>query len=211
MNSISEMLPLLETLIKGLSKHFGDKCEFVIHDYSRDFSSSIVAIENGQLSGRTIGMGGTYIGLRVIQGTSSEEGVFHYTSQTHDGRRLSSSTIYLKDDDGKVIGSLCINLDITEMISMRNFLNSYINNSTDTPQEPVIFESVEDMLTAMIKESLDMIGTPVANMTREQKVEGIRYLNQRGAFKIKNAANIVAKYYDISRYTVYNYINDSEE
>ena len=37
--------------------------------------------------------------------------------------------------------------------------------------------------------------------------ESIAYLNRRGAFKIKNAATIAAKYYDISRYTLYNYLN----
>jgi len=57
---------------------------------------------------------------------------------------------------------------------------------------------------------LDIIGTPVALMTREQKIEGIQYLNRRGAFKIKNAINVVAKYYDVSRYTMYNYINDGQ-
>ena len=44
-------------------------------------------------------------------------------------------------------------------------------------------------------------------MTRAQKQEGIQYLNKRGAFKIKNSTNIVAKYYNISRYTIYNYLN----
>ena len=63
---------------------------------------------------------------------------------------------------------------------------------------------------AMITDSINYIGVPAALMTREQKIEGIRYLNRRGAFKIKNAANVVARYYDISRYTIYNYINDGE-
>ena len=47
-------------------------------------------------------------------------------------------------------------------------------------------------------------------MNREQKIDGIRYLNNKGAFKIKNASTIVSKYYDVSRYTIYNYINDGQ-
>jgi len=46
-------------------------------------------------------------------------------------------------------------------------------------------------------------------MTREQKVEGINYLNKKGVFKIKNAGNIIAKYYDISKYTIYNYLSET--
>ena len=55
MNSIEEVLPLLETVIKGIAKHFGSSCELVLHDYQKDFSSSIVAIENGELTGRSVG------------------------------------------------------------------------------------------------------------------------------------------------------------
>jgi len=212
MNSISEILPLLETLIKGLSKHFGDKCELVVHDYSIDFSSSIVAIENGHITGRSVGKGGTDIGLKIIQGTQSDDGRFHYASQTRDGRRLLSSTINLKDDNGKILGSLCINYDVTDFLNTRNHLDQFLGETSTTiaPAETTVFEDVEDMLVSMIKDSLDIIGTPVALMTREQKIEGIQYLNRRGAFKIKNAINVVAKYYDVSRYTMYNYINDGQ-
>ena len=64
MKSIEEVQPLLEVLIKGLSKHFGEKCEFVVHDYSKEYARTIVAIENGQVTGRSVGKGGTDIGLR---------------------------------------------------------------------------------------------------------------------------------------------------
>lgn len=215
MKTIEEMLPLLKTLIEGMSKHFGDKVEFVVHDYSREYASSIVAIENGQVTGRSVGKGGTDIGLRIVQGEHDNDGRYCYTTQTVDGRQLRSSTIYLKDDDGKLLGSVCINTDITDMVNLRSGITQLFAemigiSAEHEPQETVVYHDVEDMLYSMIKESLDRIGTPVALMTREQKVEGIRYLNRRGVFSIKNAANIVARYYDISKYTVYNYLNDGE-
>ncbi len=156
-------------------------------------------------------MGGTDIGLRVLQALDEPEGRFNYVTQTPDGRFLRSSTIYIKDDQQKPIGSLCINFDITEMITAQNYLQKLINMPQETaPQvEAVIFDNIEDMLIAMIQESINYVGTPVAMMSREQKMEGIRYLNQRGAMRIKNASNIIAQYYDISKYTIYNYINES--
>ena len=211
MKSIEEALPLLTALIEGMAKHFGDNCEFVVHDYSKEFSSTIVAISNGEVTGRSVGKGGTGVGLRVLQGNEEEDGKYNYVSQTQDGRLLRSSTIYLKDDDGKVIGSLCVNFDITDMISARNFMDRFIGlNQPGAQVETVVYQNVEDLLVAMITDSINYIGVPAALMTREQKIEGIRYLNRRGAFKIKNAANVVARYYDISRYTIYNYINDGE-
>lgn len=209
MKSIEDELPLIESIIEGLAKHFGTNCEFVVHDYSKEFGSTIVAITNGEVTGRSVGKGGTDIGLRVMKGQKADDGRYNYISQTQDGRFLRSSTIYLKNDDGEVLGTLCINLDITKLINAKNFLDEFINfGKNDSSVETVVFKNVEDMLLSMINESITYIGTPVALMTREQKVEGIRYLDKRGAFKIKNAGNIVANYYDVSKYTIYNYLNE---
>lgn len=209
MKSINEEKKLLESIIKGLGEHFGSRCEFVLHDYSQGFTSSIVAIEHGELTGRKVGDSGTRIGLSFSHaGKENEDGRFHYITQTKDGKRLLSSTILLKDDKDEVKGSLCINMDISDLIGLKNFINEFLN---DKPAETVVYNDVEDILAEMIRESVDAVGVSVSDMTREQKIEGIQYLNQRGAFRIKNAANIVARYYDISKYTVYNYINDSDK
>ena len=36
MKEISELLPALDVLIRGLGKHFGESVEFVVHDYKKD-------------------------------------------------------------------------------------------------------------------------------------------------------------------------------
>ena len=210
MKDINEMIPYLTNIIEGLGKHFGESVEFVIHDYSKDFSETIVAISNGSVSGRQVGKGGTSVGLKVMQGEEVENGVFGYISQTKDGRYMKSSTIYLKDDNDRVMGSLCVNCDITDAMIARNFINSYCDFQVEKKVETVVYDNVEDLLIALINESINHVGTPVALMTREQKIEGIKYLKSKGAFKIKNASIIVAKYYDISRYTIYNYLNASD-
>lgn len=113
------MLPTLELIIEGLAKEFGKNCEFVVHDYSKEFGSTIVAISNGEVTGRSVGNGGTDIGLRVLKGENHENGRYNYITQTEDGRYLKSSTVYLKDDEGKIIGSLCVNFDITTMLAAK--------------------------------------------------------------------------------------------
>jgi predicted transcriptional regulator YheO len=210
MKTVEGLLPVLKDLMEGLGKHFGDKCEFVLHDYSKDFSSTIVAITNGEVTGRNVGDGGTDIGLRVMQGVEAEDGRYNYVSQTQDGRYLRSSTVYLKNDEGKVIGTLCMNYDITELIQARNHLDKFVNiGKEETPGvEAKVFKNVDDLLISIINDSINHVGVPVALMSREQKVEGISYINQRGGFKIKNAGNTVARYYDVSKYTIYNYLNE---
>ncbi|WP_417007720.1 PAS domain-containing protein, partial [Anaerotruncus massiliensis (ex Togo et al. 2019)] len=45
--------------------------------------------------------------------------------RTDTGKILRSSTQFLRDDDGKIIGSLCINMDITESLAFEKFLHNY--------------------------------------------------------------------------------------
>lgn len=194
--------------MKGLAEHFGDNCEFVLHDYSKDFSSSIVAIENGHITGRKVGDGGTRVGLQYSQGAKENSlGRFRYTTQTKDGKQLLSSTIFLKDEEENILGTLCINMDISEIIGLQKYVNHFLN---EKPAETVVYPKVEDILVDMFRESVGYVGVSVSDMTREQKMAGIQYLNKRGAFKIRNAVNVVAKYYDISKYTIYNYINNDD-
>lgn len=212
MKSVKEILPFLTALADGLGRHFGENCEFVIHDYSRDFDSTIVAISNGSVTGRNIDKGGTIVGLRMLQGLEKSDGRFNYFTQTYDGRFLRSSTIYIKDDDDKVIGALCVNLDITQMVSANNYLKEFIGMEPENAKtETIVFNNVEDLLISMIQDSIAHVGTPVALMTKQQKIDGINYLSRRGALRIKNANNVIAKYYDISKYTIYNYLNEDTE
>lgn len=212
MKSVKEILPFLTALADGLGRHFGENCEFVIHDYSRDFDSTIVAISNGSVTGRNIDKGGTIVGLRMLQGLEKSDGRFNYFTQTYDGRFLRSSTIYIKDDDENVIGALCVNLDITQMVSANNYLKEFIGMEPENAKtETIVFNNVEDLLISMIQDSIAHVGTPVALMTKQQKIDGINYLSRRGALRIKNANNVIAKYYDISKYTIYNYLNEDTE
>lgn len=206
MKDINEILPLLDAVIKGLGKHFGESVEFVLHDYEREFSASIAAIANGNVTKRKVGDSGTSIGLRIMQGKETDEGKFGYISQTKDGRYLKSSTILLKDDAGNVKGSLCVNCDITDAMIARNYLNTVVGEVEKV--ETTVYSNVDDLLISLINESINYVGTPVAMMNREQKIEGIRYLHNKGAFKVKNASTIVSKYYDVSKYTIYNYLNN---
>ena len=49
-------LQFLFQLAKGISRQFGPNCEVVVHDLdSNDPNSSIVAIENGHVTGRKVG------------------------------------------------------------------------------------------------------------------------------------------------------------
>ena len=206
MKDIKEALPILEPILNGLGKHFGNKFEFVLHDYRNGFKSSIISIVNGEITGRKVGDSGTKIGLELTKPKqTTEDGRFHYSSQTKDGRMLTSSTIYLKDEEGSVIGSLCINFDCSDLIQARSFIDSFIG---DKQEDPVMYGSIDDLLTELLMESVERIGMPPAQMTKEQKLECMRFLQEKGALEIKGGINKIAKFLGTTRSTVYNYINE---
>lgn len=211
MKEIKDLMPELDVIIRGLGKHFGESVEFVVHDYKKDFSKAIIAISNGNVTKRKVGGSGKLIGLSIMHGEETQDGKFGFISQTKDGRYLKSSTIYIKDIQGKVIGSLGVNCDITDAMVAKNFLNDYVGAGSSEKIKATLYDKVDDLLIALINESIRFVGMPVAMMNRQQKIDGIHYLKNKGAFKIKNASITVSKYYDVSRYTIYNYINEAPD
>ena len=90
-------------LAHGLAAQFGSNCEIVVHDLeSNDVEHSIVAIENGYISGRKLGDGPSHIVLESLQnGEKHTEDKLAYLTKTKDGKILKSSTIYIRNPKGK--------------------------------------------------------------------------------------------------------------
>ncbi len=62
-------------LAHGLALQFGPNCEVVVHDLeTSDLDRSIVAIENGHVSGRKLGDGPSHVVLEALQGKQEDGG-----------------------------------------------------------------------------------------------------------------------------------------
>ena len=125
MKTIDEAMPLLQQILTLIEKQFGNKCEVVLHDLTKDYNNTIVDIRNGNVTNRTIGGCGSNLGLEVLRGTVVDGDRFNYVTTTLAGKILRSSSIYLKNDDGEFIGSICINLNITETLQFEGFLRQF--------------------------------------------------------------------------------------
>ena len=64
------LLSVLQEVMHLIAEEFGSQCEVVLHDWSHGYEKTIVAIENGHVSGRKVGDCGSNLGLEVIRGTS---------------------------------------------------------------------------------------------------------------------------------------------
>lgn len=202
-------LDFLKRLAKGISTQFGRNCEVVIHDLSAGNADyPILFIENGDVTHRTTSASASRVVLNALQHVSDTlEDKLDYITKTQDGKILKSSTIYIRDDDGKPTGIFSINYDITELTIAKSSIEAIIGQRTDLDAGEKIPTNVNQLLDDLLDESVKKIGKPVALMTKEQKIEAIQYLNDAGAFLITKAGDKIAAYFGISKYSIYNYID----
>ena len=62
-----------------------------------------------------------------------------------------------------------------------------------------------------MQQAVESTGHTVDALEKEDKVAVVRYLDEKGVFLIKKSAERVAEFLDISRFTVYNYLNEVKE
>lgn len=207
-------LDMLKQIAAGLAAQFGENCEVVIHKLTGDDTgSSIVHIENGHVSGRRIGDGASGAVLSALKhrdGTLTDR--LAYLTKTENGRILKSSTIYIHDDAGQPRYILSINYDITNLLALEGSIHSLTScpsedkNAQSGTSPGVITHDVSTLLDELIEQSVALVGVPVPLMSKEDKIKAINFLNDAGAFLITKSGDKVAKYFGISKYTLYSYV-----
>ena len=212
MSYVTDNLEMLSGIAQCIAKHFGPNCEVVLHDLTRSYDNTIVAIWNGHVTGRKIGGGGTNTGLEILRGMAEPVDQYNYINSTQDGRTLRSSSKYIKDKDGRIAGSLCINFDITDLLAGQAATQYLTRPEVQEASNVEVFTSnVDELLDVMLQDAVKKTGKPLDALNKEDKVSVVRYLDEKGAFLIKKSAEHVADFLGISRFTVYNYLNELQE
>ena len=179
-------------LAHGLALQFGPNCEVVVHDLeTEDVDHSIVVIENGHVSGRKLGDGPSHIVFESMhEGSTDVHDREPYLTKTTDGKLLKSSTIFIRNDEGKPVGILGINFDITLMKAFT--------------------KNIGDLLEDLLHECEQFVGKPAALMTKDERIRAIGYLDRRGAFLISKSSERACEFFGISKYSFYSYLNEAK-
>jgi len=198
------IIPILD----GLANTMGKNCEVVLHEIT-DTSKSIVAISNGHVTGRTVDSPMLDIGIQALGHEDKANNIINYSNKSVNGKILKSSTMFIKDEKDTIIGALCVNIDISEFVVAHKVLDEFIQSDV---KKEITFDSlsnnINDVLNNVVADTLESYGKPVAYMNKEEKVHIVRKLDEQGAFLIKGAIDYVAKILCVSRYTVYNYLDE---
>jgi selenocysteine lyase/cysteine desulfurase/predicted transcriptional regulator YheO len=188
-----EVLAALVPAIPGLAAMLGPGNEVLLHDLGR-LPDSIIAIA-GDLTGRGVGgpMTDLLLGL-VRRGTTQD--LTNYRTHGPDGRPIRSSTLFLRDAAGVAIGCLCVNSVDT-------------GASPGGNGEPESFPpDVDSLQRFLVERAVGKAGIPVELMKKRHKAAVVRELEEAGYFLIKDAVDHLAGHLDVTRYTIYNYLNE---
>lgn len=207
--NIHPILKSIVPLVNSIAETLGKNCEVVLHEINGN-KKSIIAIKNGNITGRSIGSPMLDVGIKALTKDDNVDNILNYKNKSSDGRILKSSTTFIRDEKEKIIGCLCINIDISQFVLAKNALNELVQTDVNAEVSLEDFDSnsVNDVLVNIVSSTIESTGKPVAYMSKEEKVNVVKKLNEKGAFLIKGAIDYVAKILCVSRYTVYNYLDE---
>lgn len=210
-NHMNPLLTSFLPLVDFLADILGKDAEVVLHDVL-DINKSIIAIRNNHISGREIGSPATNLVLKILKDGDSDkvDSLTNYQGVSAAGKKLRSSTYFIRDEHRKIIGMLCVNFDNEKLIQFRDYLDSLIFFSSEKEQEnPVehLSRTVDKLAYDSIEDVIVAYGVEPERMTQAEKIEVIEKLNEGGVFLLKGTVSKVAARLNVSEATVYRYLN----
>ncbi|MFZ7102416.1 MAG: helix-turn-helix transcriptional regulator [Peptococcaceae bacterium] len=196
---------------KSIAATFGNMCEVVIHDFKYPEKSLVYIF--GKLTGRKLGAPITNLVLETLRKNGDKSSnLIGYQTSTKDGKILKSSTIFIRDETDKIIGCMCINFNLTELLTCQQILDNFtkmvsVDENIGSSEE--FYGDVNEVLNSIIKNVIADYPTPQQLMTKEDKLNIVKRLDGKGVFLVKGAVDQVAKVLGVSRYTIYNYLEEA--
>lgn len=190
----------------------GDTCEVIIHDLTEP-ESSVVHVANGVVTGRKAGQSFDHLVKQVLLNKDfKNDHLSNYFFKTTDEKAIKSSSALIRNQDGEVIGMICINIDITMLQSVNTMLMNYLKVDLETDRNLGSGEQdvPQDVMAVIDKLIMSVIGTTdTRGLSRSKCVELVRFMDEKGIFLVKGAMDKVAELMGVSRVTIYSYLDEA--
>ena len=208
-DEVDFLINCLKALPQAIAKTLGSKCEVVLHDL-RHLEKSIIKIEHGYITGRKIGDSITDLGLRVFK-KNMPDLLLNYSTTAEDGRSLKSTTTFFRDRKGKPIAALCINIDVTDIKKAAAMLDEMSQSSEPMNEAETFKTGIFDTISSIIEREIGSSHLTIPSMKKENRTEIVGRLEEMGVFQVKGAVRIVAKKLNVSKFAIYNYLEEIRE
>ena len=208
-DNLEEVFPLAEFIADS----FGPMAEITVHDITRP-ESSIVFIRNGQLSGRTLGDRVTdqTRQLAIRADHDGADFVSDYRGRCLNKHEFRVSSYLIRDQEETVIGLLCISINITELQQAAHVLQTLTSIDSDDVQISTeasrsrMSQEPEENIRRITRDAIREFNIPMDKLTKQDRLNIIRNIKDKGIFLIKGAVGIVAPELRISIPTLYRYL-----
>lgn len=202
------ILQTYKTLAAGLADYLGEGYEIVLHSLE-NLEQSVIAIFNGQHTGRRIGSPVTDLALQML--VRIEEGgqqdFISYCNRNKNGEPLKSSTIVIRGENEQAIGILCMNFYLnTSIYSMMQSWGG--KDQSVIPLTETLAENSQDLIGAAIANAQTQVlnDSSISSSNRNKEIVAILYEN--GIFNLKDSVPQVSQSLNISKNTVYLHLRN---
>nr|WP_315249146.1 helix-turn-helix transcriptional regulator [uncultured Duganella sp.] len=209
-NALRPVVPMLASMA-------GPHLEVVLHDVSKP-ENSVIAIANGHISGRCVGSSvlegpQNDKGFAAATRIRSKDGAVHslvedYLTTTADGRELRSASAIFRDASGEPFATLCLNADLSGFQVAHGWLSQMLKPMVAAavpPQAPPAEPQMDTLMQEIISEAVGPGGS-AESLSREDKIQAVGAMQRRGLFIVKGGVERAATALRVSRFTIYNYM-----
>ena len=196
-------------VVEGVSALIGNHCEIVLHSLE-DLEHSAICIANGHNTNRQEGSPLTDLALKSLHNMKTDSVSKPYFTRIKNGGLMKSVTIAIRNKNQRIIGLLCININLD--VPLSQFIQALMPSNPMGDTSSVNFaSSVEEMFSQTVEHTIEEVNADrlVANNNKNRQI--VVSLFEKGIFDIKDAINLVADRLDISRHTVYLYIRQIKQ
>ena len=152
---------------------FSPFLEVIVHDLTTP-QKSIIAIFNGHVTGRKVGDPTTDLGFKRVEGGVPDK-IVNYRNENERGLSLKSSSMAIRDSQGQLIGSICLNLNISAFEGLSSMLegflgtkpNPYINGKEKFSVQSLI--PPEEEIKSFIRKIMMDLSLNQITLTKEDK------------------------------------------
>ena len=194
-----------------IANTFGEDCEVVVHDLE-DPEHSVIYVANNKVTGREIGQSFyTLVSKVMLSEGLADDHADNYYFTAANGKLIRSSTLLIRDEADEVAGAICINLDTSRVTQQMEYLQSLMPNRENTgivsrqeadTEEGSISDMVDDLIQRIVGSS------PVETMSRDQRIEKVRFMEEKGIFLMKGSIEKAAEELGVNKVTIYSYLDE---
>ena len=207
--------------VQMLYGQFGDSCHAVLYSLEdAEQRLGTVAAVSGTLTEARPGEALPAFLVEHIQ-AHGYKNAYGFINKSLPGLVLRTSIQFLFAQDETVIGCLCIHHNIVHIKMITSFLEeltrpSNLEDEDEQEESRAASEksynasNIQGFLNSIISEFIvERIGTDnFSSLEKSDKLALIAELDQRGVFLVKGAVNMIAKRINVSKFSIYNYLDE---